>query len=144
MQEPLNTCPAVSAVCCCFAVHVVGLLMVSVRPCHRRVAVYQPFEPSVPAVTARSADGPVASYLNEGDDRTPLPAWSVHVPETVKPVPSAPLYVPVSHGSLTRPLRPSAPSVVQAGELVYQSLLPFGAVSSVVTAEGAVASILNG
>ena len=62
VQEPLNTCPAVSAVCCSSAVHVVGLLMPS-EPSVSTVTslVYQPLEPSVPAVTASAADGPVLS-----------------------------------------------------------------------------------
>ena len=105
--------------------------------------MYQPFEPSVPAVTVSAAEGPVPSYLNGGESSDAvLPALSEHVPETVRPVPSGPLYVPVWHGSLTRPLRSSSPLVVHAGDVVYQSLLPFGALSSVVSAEGAVASRL--
>ncbi len=94
-------------------------------------------------MTESAALGPVASNLNVGESSdVELPALSVHVPETVRPVPSGPLYVPVWHGSVTRPLRPSSPSVVQSGAVVYQSLLPFGPSSSVVSAEGAVASRL--
>src|SRR5437764_1210079 len=64
VQVPLKVVPAVSAVCDWSAVHVTGLLMLSV-PVVLTVTLlmYQPFVPAVPAVTARAAEGAVLSSL---------------------------------------------------------------------------------
>ncbi len=50
VQEPLNTCPAVSVVCDWSAVHVTGLEIESVPSVSTVTSlVYQPLSPSVPA-----------------------------------------------------------------------------------------------
>src|SRR5688572_32516945 len=62
VQEPLNSCPVVSVVCDWSAVHVTGLEIESVPSVSTVTSlVYQPFDPSVPAVTASAAVGPVLS-----------------------------------------------------------------------------------
>ena len=103
--------------------------------------MYQPFE-SAARPKAVDADGAVASYLNaaEAADADTLPALSVHVPLTVRPVPSGPLYVPLEQ--LAIPDVASVPDVVQATAWLYQ---PFESAArpKAVDADGAVASYLN-
>ena len=91
VQEPLNSCPVVSFVCDCFAVQVTGPLIVS-APLVSTVTllVYQPFAPSVPAVTVSAADGPVLSSLTVNGAASVLrPASLVHDPVKSSPVVSS-------------------------------------------------------
>jgi hypothetical protein len=108
---------------------------------HATAWLYQPFE-SAARPKAVDADGAVASYLNvaEAAAADTLPALSVHVPLTVRPVPSGPLYVPLEQ--LAIPDVASVPDVVQATAWLYQ---PFESAArpNAVDAEGAVLSIFR-
>ena len=105
--------------------------------------VYQPFVPGVPAVTVRSAVGPVlSSLIVSGAAFVVSPASLVQEPLKVWPAVSAVCdwsFVQVS-GLLTS----SAPDVCTVTSLVYQPFAPaVPAVTDKATAVGAVASNLK-
>src|SRR4029077_4787455 len=80
----------------------------------------EPFRSTGFGLTDAVTTGSVLSYLNsaEAAGAEVLPALSVQVPETLRPVPSGPLYVPLEQ--LAIPEVASVPVVVCPTGAVYQ------------------------
>ena len=125
VQEPLNTVPVVSVVWNWFAIQVTEPLMVSVPLVWMVTSlVYHPLLPSVPAITASVAVGPVLSILMVTEDELERPA--LFVAEHVRDV----LVVSEVKLDIVQPVEdamPDSPSVaiqLTVTLLVYQPLDP--------------------